>query len=352
MRVLHVIQELRPGGAERVLISLAGGSERQGHAVATAAAPGPLVAELSGRTYSLPVLSRRPWLVPGAALALRSALRDFHPDLVHAHNPGMAAVTALATLRGRRAPAVVSFHGVPDDEYAAAARVLRIAGLPVVACGPGVAEALAARACSVRATILNGISPAPAAADRRALQRELGLDEELSLIVGVGRLVPQKNFALAVRGVAEMDGAALVVVGEGNLRTELEALTAKLGIAHRVVFAGFRPDARKIVGAADAVVVSSEWEGLSLAVLEALASGTPLVATAVRGIRELVEHERHALLVPPNDAVALRLALERVLADRALAASLGASARELAARHGEDRMVRGYLDLYDELLRA
>jgi glycosyltransferase involved in cell wall biosynthesis len=102
-----------------------------------------------------------------------------------------------------------------------------------------------------------------------------------------------------------------------------------------------------VLAAADAVVLPSEWEGLPLVALEALAAGTPLVATAVRGIRELVVNGQTALLVPPNDAPALAAALRRVLEDRVLAAHLEYNGRALADRHTEAEMVRAYLELYE-----
>jgi glycosyltransferase involved in cell wall biosynthesis len=281
--------------------------------------------------------------------ALRGAIRRFRPTLVHCHNPGIAAVAALPTQRGRRPPALVSVHGVPDEDYRTAARILRLAGLRVVACGPGVAAALAERRLRVEATIVNGISPAPQAADRDALVACWGLDPSRAIVLAVGRLVHVKNHALAVRALADVPDASLVLVGGGPLADELRHKAEQAGVADRVVLAGLREDARALIGAADAVVLPSRSEGLPLAALETLAAGTPLVATDVRGVRELVA-DGAALLVPPDDAEALAQALRRVLTDVDVRARLAAKGRAVAARYTEDDMCRRYLDLYQRLV--
>jgi glycosyltransferase involved in cell wall biosynthesis len=350
VRILHVIQEMRTGGAERVVVSLGRGAAAAGHAVALASGPGELVEELGGPHLPLPLLQRAPWRVPGAALRLRKAMQAWRPDVVHCHNPGMAAVAALPTRRGRRPPGLVSVHGVPEEDWAATARVLKLSGLAVVACGPGVAAGLVEHGCAVRATITNAVSPAPPPLPRPALEEELGLPPGLRLAVAVGRLVPQKNHQLAVRALAQVPDTALVVLGEGPLRAELEETARAEGVAGRVVLPGVRPDARGIVGAADVVVFSSTWEGLPLAALEALAAGTPVVATAVRGLRELLTDGRDALLVPPDDPAALAGALRQVLGDPGLATRLSEGGRALAATHSEETMVARYLELYGTLI--
>jgi glycosyltransferase involved in cell wall biosynthesis len=351
VRVLHVIQELRTGGAERVVVSLARRVQAQGGVTAVAAAPGELDDELDVPRFDLPLVERRARRVPGAALAVFSTIRRFNPDVVHVHNPGIGVPAGLATLRGRRPPALVSVHGVPEDDYASAARLLRAGGLPVVACGPGVAAALGEHGVRVRATVVNGVAPAPARADRAAVAAELGLPADAPLLVAVGRLVPQKNHQLALAALEHVPGAALAILGEGALRPGLESHASRNGLAGRVALPGVRRDARAIMGAADAIVLPSRWEGLPLVALEALAAGRPVVATEVRGLRELLDDGRTALLVPADDPEALAAAIRRVLADDALARALGEAGLQEAGRYTEDAMVEAYLRLYEEVAR-
>jgi glycosyltransferase involved in cell wall biosynthesis len=350
MRILHVIQELSVGGAERVVVALVRGSRAAGHAVAVAAGPGAFGDDLDADRFPVPLVHRRLSRLPLAMRAVARACRQFGPDLVHAHNPGMAAAASPATRRGRRPPGLATIQGVPDEDYARAARVLRLAGLPLVACGPGVATALAEHGLSVRATIVNSVPPAVEPADRRALAEELGLRNGQRLLVAVGRLAAQKNHALAIRALARVPTATLAIIGTGPLRQRLEREAEEAGVRDRVVFAGVRADARAVMGAADAVVLPSAWEGLPLVGLEALAAGTPLVATAARGVRELLTDGETALVVPSGDERALGQAIERVLDDRELADRLRRNGLELAAAHSEEAMVARYHQLYAELV--
>jgi glycosyltransferase involved in cell wall biosynthesis len=344
LRILHVIQELGTGGAERILVSAYRGAREAGHTVAVAAAPGPLAAELAEQPYPLPIVGRRPWRVPAAALAVRRALGAARPDVVHAHNPTMALAAGLVTGRGRKPPGLVNVHGVPEEDWPTAVRLVRLSGLAPVACGPGVAAVLAEHGCTPFATVPNAVGPAPPPADRA----ELGLEPGTRLVLAVGRLVEQKNHELAIRAIGGVPDAVLAIAGDGPLRPDLERVAAEEGVNGRVRFLGVRPDARALMGAADAIVLSSRWEGLPLSALEALASGTPLVATSVRGLRELVVDGQDALLVP-EEPEALAAALSRVLDDSELAARLAEAGRRVEGAGSDDTMVAGFLALYERL---
>jgi glycosyltransferase involved in cell wall biosynthesis len=118
--------------------------------------------------------------------------------------------------------------------------------------------------------------------------------------------------------------------------------------AGRSGFVGLRPDARALIGTADVLVLPSRGEGLPLVALEALAAGTPIVATDARGVRELVG-QGGGLLVPQDQPAALGAAIKRVLDDRSLAARLGEAGRAIAREHSEQRMVAEYMALYEQL---
>lgn len=329
-----MIQELTHGGAERVVLTLA--ERLRDVNVEIASADGP--------DHRVPLVGRRPDRLPRAAWALRGAIRMFRPDIVHAHNPGMAAITAMATARGWRPHALTTCHGVPDGDYAAAARTLRLAGLPIVACGPGVAAGLEEHGARVHATVLNGVSAAPAPIDRTALFDELGLDHALRLVVAVGRLTDQKHHDLAIAAMDHVPDAALVIVGDGPNRAALEARAGD-----RVRLMGARDDARAILGAADVAVLPSRWEGLPLVALEAAVGGVPLVATAARGVRELFRDGIEARVVQPDDAPALAAAIREVIDNASLARTISDGGRALASQHGEAQMVDAYRALYEEM---
>jgi len=344
LRILHVIQELGTGGAERILVSAYRGARDAGHTVSVAAAPGPLAAELDEQPYPLPIVGRRPWRVPAAALAVRRAVGATRPDVVHAHNPTMALAAGLVTRRGRKPPGLVNVHGVPEEDWPTAVRLVRLSGLAPVACGPGVAAALAEHDCTPFATVPNAVGPAPPPAGGE----ELKLKPGTRLVLAVGRLVEQKNQELAIRAIASVPDAVLAIAGDGPLRPRLERVASEVGTDGRVRFLGVRPDVRELMGAADAIVLSSRWEGLPLSALEALASGTPLVATSVRGLRELVVDEQDALLVP-EEPEALAAGLRRVLDDPELAARLSEAGKRVEGAGSDDTLVEGFLALYEKL---
>ncbi len=346
MKILHVISELKVGGAESIVLSLTDAAARAGHESAVAAGPGALVERLEGTFFPLPVVARRPLSAVQTSWRLAKILRAWQPDLVHCHNPGSSLIAAGPTFRGCRPRAIVSVHGVPEKDYRNAARLLRLAGIPVVACGPGVAAALGDRGVRVHATIVNGVSPAPAPAERRALYAELDISASFRLVVAVGRLERQKNHELAIAAFRAVPGAVLVIIGTGTRLNQLRLLARDAGVEDRVKFVGERLDARAVLGAADAVVITSHWEGLSLVALEALAAGIPLVATAVRGVRELVRPDIEALLVPSGDSVALAAALTRVLDDPQLGARLASAGKLISAQYRQEIMVEEFLDLY------
>jgi glycosyltransferase involved in cell wall biosynthesis len=344
VRILHVIQELGTGGAERILLSVYRGASEAGHDVFVAAAPGPLAAELDGAALPLPLVQRRPWRVPTAARAVRRAVRETRPDVVHAYNPMIGLAAGLATARGRRPPGLVNLQGGPEEEWPSAVRLVRLSGLAPVACGLGVAAAMREHGLTPFATVPNAVGPAPAAVDRT----ELGLSPETPLVLAVGRLVEQKHHALAIRALVAVPGAVLAIAGDGPLRAELEHEAAEVGVADRIRLLGVRADARALMGAADVVVMPSRWEGLPLSALEALASGTPLVATDVRGLRELVTDGENALLVP-EEPDALAEALRRVLDDPQLAARLGEAGKQVEGAGSEEQLVARFLELYERL---
>jgi glycosyltransferase involved in cell wall biosynthesis len=351
VRILHLIQEPHGGGAERVVDSLVSTMEADGHDLAVAAAAASASPSVAGTRYEMPVIARRLRRLPAAVRGLRHAVRQWRPDVIHCHNPVMGAVAALVTARGHRTPTLVTVHGVSDGDYRSAGRLLRVAGLPIVACGPGVAAALQDHGCRSVLTVVNGIGPQPAAAHRRDILADWGLPDHLRLVIAVGRLVEQKNHDVAVRALAQLPDTALVIIGDGPQRSHLTTLARSLGVTERVVMPGWRSDVRSILAAGDAVVLPSRWEGLPLVALETWAAGAPLVACAARGVRELVDDGTDCLLVPLDDSRALADALRRVLDDPGLAARLIAAGTRSVAAYTERRMTSEYEDLYLRLLR-
>lgn len=347
MRILQVIQELGPGGAEQVARQLSEAALARGDSVAIACA-GDVSLPLGAQRVQIPLVGRRPLRTLTAAWRIRRFAARWRPDVIHAHNPGMAMVTALAARRGATWPALVTLHGVPPGDDRATARVLRWARLPVIACGGGVAATLAADGIEPLATISNGVPPPPQAADRAALMTEWGLAPGLHLVMAAGRLVQQKRHDVAVAAAALVPDTAWVIVGEGPLRQALERQVDDLGLRSQVRLAGARPDARTLLGAADVVVQPSDWEGLPLVALEAMRAGRPVVAAASRGLDGLIRDGVDGLLVPPGHPQALAECVARVLEDGELARRLGdAAASRVEREFSDSSMIAAYLATWD-----
>jgi glycosyltransferase involved in cell wall biosynthesis len=153
--------------------------------------------------------------------------------------------------------------------------------------------------------------------ERAVLRGELGLQEDEFLWLAVGRLDVAKDYptllAAVERLLAASVPASVRVAGDGPLRSALEGRVRELGLEDRVAFLGARRDCPALVGAADGFVLSSLWEGLPNVVMEALAAGTPVVATQVGGVGELVEDGRSGYMVPPRDPAALADAMRRLM---------------------------------------
>lgn len=352
MRVLHVVQELRRGGAETVVRALVSGLVERGLRAEVAAAPGPWAAAFGDvRVHPLPVVARRPHRLVGGTVALHRALRRARPDVVHCHNPTMALLAGLPTRRGRRPPALVTVHGVEADQYGRAAAMLRVAGLEVIACGPGVRNALWAAGAPVHDMILNGVpSPSPSLS-RTAVRHELGLVATAPVLASVGRLVPLKRHDLAIRAVALLPEVQLLVVGAGPQHGALQRLADELGVRDRVVLTGPREDVSALLGAVDVLLLCSRGEGLPLTLLEALAAGAPVVAVDVPGVRETVTHGHDALLCGPTPE-SLAAGARRVIEDPGLAGRLRLTGLESVRPYSDRRMVEAYVGAYRRIIEG
>jgi glycosyltransferase involved in cell wall biosynthesis len=362
MRILLTSPSMDIGGAERVVAMLVAGLAARGHEVALAAPPGLRDGDLADVPHIRVEVGDHGRALTGAAattLQLARAVRRLRPDVVHAQNVKSTALALPAALAaGRSRPPVLStFHGLRPAEFPRAAQILRRAAH--VACvSQDTRERLAAAGVPAeRMTVIhNAVEPATelSAQRRAALDAELGLEGDAPVVAIVGRLVPAKahgRFLQAARQVADaVPDARMLIIGDGELRGEIEAQRDALGLAERVTMTGARADARELIVRADVLVFSSDWEGLSIAALEALAAGTPVVATDVPGMHELLSTGAGAV-VGLDDGTALGAELIALLGDPDRRAAMGAVGREvIASQFALDRMVGAYERCYAQLV--
>jgi glycosyltransferase involved in cell wall biosynthesis len=170
--------------------------------------------------------------------------------------------------------------------------------------------------------------------------------------VAIGRLEPRKGLDLAIAALARTRGARLDLVGEGPARASLEEL-ARVVAKGRVTFHGFAPDPRRHLADADAALCSARSEGLGIALLEAMATGLPVVGFAVGGVPEIVSHGRTGLLAPGSDVASLAAAMNDAVADPRRLRVLGEAARARVVEcFSTAAMCEGYARTYAEVTGA
>lgn len=181
---------------------------------------------------------------------------------------------------------------------------------------------------------------------------DMGLKKQDCVLGVVARLTPQKGHYYLINAagsiINKFPDVKFLFAGDGIMRTSLENQVHELGLDDYFQFPGFRNDIRDLIRTFDLFILPSLYEGLPNAVLEAMASGKPVVASAVNGIKEAIIHGVNGLLVPPGDSEALAHAIIRLLEDRKLAAQLGSAARKHVVEHFSlDREVKAFESLYD-----
>lgn len=365
MRIVYVIDSLKVGGAEMLLLDMLRTYGDQGHRLAVAYfTPGPLEREVTALGVPAFRVSRNGLADPTALPRLLGFIRRERPDVVHTHLRKSDLVGQLAAALAGVPVRVSSIHNTdPWRRKAALSRINRLLNSPcqrVIAVSQEVHDYLLATHAyppEKLVTIDNGIDLARFDPQRQPpadLAAAWGLDPTAPTIGVIGRLEPQKGHSVlleaAVRVTRELGEARFLVIGDGPLRTQLEARRSGLGLDGRVIFTGVLRDIPATLAALDLVAFSSLWEGLPVTMLEAMAMARPVVATAVGGIPGVLCDGENGVLVRAGDPEALAHGLLRVLRDPQLARRLGQQAREVVLQHySAQTMHRRILDLYQGL---
>jgi glycosyltransferase involved in cell wall biosynthesis len=316
-----------------------------------------VVGELRAAGVRIVTLRRRGKLDLAAWWPLVSLLRRERIDVVHAHKFG-SNVWAASLGRLAGVPVVVShehtwsYVGQPVRRFLDRELVARFSDA-FVAVSPEdrrrMIEVERIPPERIR-LILNAVPDhAPRGGDLRA---ELGLPAGAPLIGSVGRIRPQKAHDFLVEVVGELPGVHAVVAGDGEpaLVEELRSRIAAAGLEGRVHLLGRRDDVADVLEAVDVAVLTSDFEGAPLSVMEYMAAGKPIVSTAVGGVPALIEDGVHGLLVPARDRVAMATAIDALLRDPERAQELGRRAAERRrAEFDAAAMLRRFEALYEEL---
>lgn len=372
--VCMVVNNLEVGGLEKVVLSLLDRLDAHGYGLSLICLDG------EGRLFSEVRLPRSQCLVlkkdlrpmlpglkgdPDALIRIRAFLRDRSVDIVHTHNraPLIFAGIAARTLRHR--PVILysehnqinrakgfdrrkfGYYAYLADEMIAVSHDLKRILLDDV---------------KVRApvrVIHNGIdgarfTVAQKGGGRERIRAELGIGEG-EFVFGCAVVhIEQKGLRYLIEAAPEVLRRApevrFVVAGDGPLRGELERMAAAAGLGGKMIFPGYRSDVPELISSFDAYVLPSLWEGLPLALLEALALGKPIVASRVGGVPEIVEHGVDGFLVPSRDVAALAEHLVRVAGDTGFRErARERSPIKFAQQFSLEAMVGAHARLFDEL---
>ena len=365
LRVLHITPSFGVGGAEQMAGHLMVGLSKS-HDVAAAGLYPPMNTSIEHRLKraNIPLwyLGKRPGFDPRLFKSLDRVLREVRPHVVHTHLSVLRY--ALPGLRRHRVPLVVhTMHNLAEHETDAFGRVVqwfafRWGVLPVAISREVAASIKRVYGVECRAMVPNCIpvenyrrSPA----DRVRWREKERFDRDAILFTCVGRLVPQKNPLLLVEAFVALNHPRihLIMLGEGTLREELTAYIREHGLERRVHLLGKRNEVPECLAASDVFVLSSNWEGNPLAVMEAMAAGLPVIGTTVGGVPELVESGQQGILVPPGDCAAFTDAMRTLLNDPEKRTAMANAARVRAiATFNVERMAQGYESIYTAALAA
>jgi glycosyltransferase involved in cell wall biosynthesis len=330
MKIAQMIDLLYWGGAQKLLLTFAEQAQRAGVELTVIALRSDSNSPIR---QALEACGASVVFFPGKGLfdvrrlnRLAAYFRRERFDVVHTH---LTYANILGPLAGRLAgvPVVASLHNTRADEAGLAFSIrqqletwaLRAGARAVIGVGPSVAEVnagiLRGRALEVVPNAVTPVPPLPPD-EREALRAALCGRSDRPLLIAVGRLWPQKAYPTLLEAVAQLIPAhpelALIIAGGGELHDALAGQIERLNLGENVTLLGPRDDVPRLLGASDVFVLSSDFEGLPVAMLEAMSAGLPVVATCVGDVPAVITDEI-GLLVPPQRPDLLAAALDTML---------------------------------------
>lgn len=358
MKLLVVNSLRKMGGGEEWLLRMA--AEWRGSLDLHLAAPpaAPLLqrgAAAGASAYPVPM---RHDISPAAIFGLAALVRRLHPDLVLLCTERAVRLGCAASFLAG-GPRLIFRDGLIGSFKNRSINRLCIRRLSaIVANAPEIAAELNSFGWippHLLRVIENGVAIEPSPVEsRQEIRDELGLSRDGLAVLTVARLEAEKGIGELLEAVRLMPADAwevLLIAGEGARRSELEAQARSAGIAGRVRFLGYRSDVRALMRAADLFTLPSHREGRSNALLEAMAAGLPIAATAVGGTPSLIEDGISGCLVPPGSPGALAAILQKLISDPARRRALGEAAQRRAAQFSLQAEAAAWLELFHEMQR-
>ncbi len=346
IRLALVITELAVGGAERNLVRLATGLHGDGFEVRVFSlkrAPEAPRDELARQLESaqLPVTffdAQSAWQIPGTTRRMAREFRAWRPDVVQSFLFHANVVSTWACRLARVRNLVWGLRVADPNPRRIWLERKLVGNARMVACVSGSVRQFALEEIGIEAeklrVIPNGLNPADYESVQPIDLATVGVPQGRRMLLCVGRLHEQKGYDWLLKFAPEMlfrlPEHDLVFVGDGPERDRLKSMAAESGMGQRIHFVGFRDDVPRWLAAADLLLLPSRWEGMPNVVLEAMASGRPVVATASHGVAELLGELAPDQLVPLGDASEFQQKVLSLLADDDRAKELGAANRRRA----------------------
>ena len=357
-RVAHLNTEMTWRGGEGQTFALAQGLALRGHRSVVVARPGSEMLRRAGEagleTAAVPMKGE---LNPAAILRLRRLFRELQPDVVHMHTSHAHTLGVLGSLAAgvgrrivsRRVDFSIYRHALSLSGFKYRHGVDRYIAISEAVQRQLIEDGVNAQRISL---VHSGVDPGRLlGGDAQLARSELGVPEGAPLVGTTAHFGWHKSLetliAAAEAIVREVPEAWIAILGDGSLRSELEAERDKSPVRERILMPGFRHNVQDYLAAFDVFTMPSVMEGLCTAILDAFAVGVPVAASRAGGIPELVEHEKTGILTEPRQPRSLAAGIVRLLEDRELATRLTTAARDKLQRaFTHDAMVEGTLEVY------
>ena len=365
MHILHVIESLEFGGAEKVVIHLANRlAEKHRVSVCLIKYRGDLVSELSDRINVI-YLDLGEGVHFDLPRKLAAVISENAIDIVNTHNWAIFFESYLAVKKVKMAKVILTVHG-PYTEYAPGIRQLIKKKIrhfferratkskyfyKIITVSDSIKDYIISEIGIPRENLLtihNGIG---------AIDCQPVDNGDMLKLITVGRLATVKNHKLMIDAldqcVLQNRNICLTIVGDGPERGYLEQYVRELKLTDHIVFLGFRNDIKELIAAHDVFLLSSDYEGISIALLEAMSLARPSIATNVGGIPETIQHKKSGLLVPRGDVNKYAEAILELGESREWQRQLGTNAREYFQNNfHEDIVLDQYIMLYESCMKA
>lgn len=378
-RIVYILTQLELGGAQKHVLSLIEGLDpRQFETfLITSAEEGPLSVDARGllgdRLIEIPSLKRsiQPILDLQAILQIQAILKEYRPDIVHTHSSKAGIVGRWAAWRAGIRSVIHTIHGfgfTPESSFLERRILIGAERKAASLCRRMVAvsKAVIEEGSRLNIGVRSQYQWIPYGIDREKfrdvpqdrvfeLRRELKIPNHSPLVTMIACFKPQKaplDFVrAAVAAAKQFPMTRFLMVGDGILRSQIEQERTRLGMDEKLILTGWRRDIPQILAASDVVVLTSRWEGLPIALLEAMAGGKSVVATDVGGVSEIVKNGENGFLVSPGRIEESAQAIVQLLKDPVRAKLMGNCGREgLADDYHITTMMKRIEGLYQELM--